>query len=245
MAIASAFSLFAPLPYVVITPGPTQNVLGAAISLSNLKSYSHSGELFSTSVLVSNPESAMFGPELIVDWIAGDSVILPRVVLYPKHETTAAAKKIGAKEMVDSQSSATTAALGYLTQTNPKLVQNISPSQIKISLKETGGPSAGLVFALGVIAKLSPTDFIKGRKIAGTGTIDNAGRVGPIGGVDQKLIGARRAGAQIFLLPIANCSEMTRQPQGLTVIPVRDLPQAISVLSADGAQAPPTCPNQI
>jgi PDZ domain-containing protein len=245
MAIAAIFSLFAPLPYVVIKPGPTQNVLTAAISLSNLKSYSHPGELFSTSVLVSNPESAMYGPELIMDWIAGDSVILPRVVLYPKQETTAAAKKIGAKEMADSQSSATTAALHYLTQTNPKLVQNVSPSQITIALKETGGPSAGLVFALGLIAKLAPTDFIKDRKIAGTGTIDNAGKVGPIGGVDQKLIGARRAGAQIFLLPIANCSDMTRQPKGLTVIPVRDLTQAITVLLGDGAQAPPTCPNRI
>lgn len=245
MAIAAAFSLFAPLPYVVIKPGPTQNVLTAAISFSNLKSYSHSGELFSTSVLVSNPESAMYGPELIMDWIAGDSVILPRVVLYPKQETTAAAKKIGAKEMVESQSSATTAALRYLAQTDPKLVQNISPSQIKIALKETGGPSAGLVFALGLIAKLAPADFIKNRKLAGTGTIDDAGRVGPIGGVDQKLIGARRAGAQIFLLPFANCSDMTRQPKGLTVIPVRDLAQAISLLSADGAQAPPTCPNRI
>jgi Lon-like protease len=70
-----------------------------------------------------------------------------------------------------------------------------------------GGPSAGLIFALGVYDKLTPGALSGGRDIAGTGTIDARGRVGPIGGIQQKIVAARDAGAKIFLVPSGNCDE--------------------------------------
>ena len=70
------------------------------------------------------------------------------------------------------------------------------PFDVKIDLGEIGGPSAGLMFTLGIIDKLKPEDLTGGKIIAGTGTIDDEGNVGPIGGIPQKLVGAKDAGAQ-------------------------------------------------
>ena len=241
MVVALLLSLFAPLPFVIIKPGPAQNVLGSNIQISHAKTFNHPGKLFSTSVLVSNPDSKMFGPELIFNWVVGDSVVLPRAALYPKAESSATAKSVGAKEMSASEESATIAALAQLKRSNPEIAAGVTGADIKIALKETGGPSAGLIFALGLLAKLTPTDFIKGRSIAGTGTIDNFGAVGPIGGIDQKLIGARRAGAELFLAPEANCRDITRTPAGLKVVPVASLSQALSVLTMNNSANFPSC----
>ena len=81
---------------------------------------------------------------------------------------------------------------------------------MKIDLDEIGGPSAGLMFTLGIIDKLKPEDLTGGKIIAGTGTIDDEGEVGPIGGIPQKLVGAKDAGAQLFLVPTGNCAEALR-----------------------------------
>ncbi len=75
------------------------------------------------------------------------------------------------------------------------------PVDVKIQLNDVGGPSAGMMFALGIIDKMSPGDLTGGRHFAGTGTIDADGDVGPIGGIRQKLYGARDAGATVFLAP--------------------------------------------
>src|SRR5690606_22200280 len=82
-----------------------------------------------------------------------------------------------------------------------------APFELEIQLEHIGGPSAGLMFALGIIDKLEPEDLTGGLTIAGTGSIDEHGNVGPIGGVPQKLVGAREAGATVFLVPAANCAE--------------------------------------
>jgi Lon-like protease len=73
----------------------------------------------------------------------------------------------------------------------------------KVSVKtdEIGGPSAGLMFSLEIFDQLMDEDFTKGYKIAGTGTIDSKGAVGPIGGIDQKIVAADKAGAEIFFAP--------------------------------------------
>ena len=104
---------------------------------------------------------------------------------------------------------------------------------VKIGLNdEIGGPSAGMMFALGIIQELGSTDLTGGRFIAGTGTIDLNGNVGPIGGIQLKMIAARRAGATLFLAPASNCTDVRGNiPRGLTVAKVSTLTGALSVLA--------------
>ena len=84
--------------------------------------------------------------------------------------------------------------------------KNTYPFTVRIQLNSVGGPSAGLMFALGIVDKLTPDDLTGGKAIAGTGTITATGEVGPIGGIAQKLLGARQTGATVFLVPAGNCA---------------------------------------
>jgi Lon-like protease len=113
------------------------------------------------------------------------------------------------------------------------------PFQIKFNVGNIGGPSAGLMFALGIIDKLSPANLTDGRFIAGTGEMVSAdGTVGAIGGIQQKMAGARAAGATIFLTPAANCPDTARAvPAGLRLVKVSTLAGAVHdlrVLAAGG-----------
>jgi Lon-like protease len=107
------------------------------------------------------------------------------------------------------------------------------PFPITISVGEIGGPSAGMMFALGIIDKLTKLDLTAGRFIAGTGEITASGRVQPIGGIQQKMIGARNAGATIFLTPASNCADTKGAvPSGLRLVKVSTLNQAVTDLEA-------------
>lgn len=99
---------------------------------------------------------------------------------------------------------------------------------IDFGLQNVGGPSAGMMFSLGIIDKITPGSLTGGKVIAGTGTIDPAGTVGPIGGIQQKMSGAREEGAVLFLAPTANCADALKAiPNGLTVTPVATLSEAV------------------
>lgn len=114
-------------------------------------------------------------------------------------------------------------------------LQYVPPFSIKFQLDQVGGPSAGTMFALSIVERLTPGDMTGGKKIAGTGTIDGAGDVGAIGGIAQKMIGAKRAGAQLFLAPDANCADVVgNEPQGLIVAKVSTLSQAVDVVTRFG-----------
>jgi PDZ domain-containing protein len=117
------------------------------------------------------------------------------------------------------------------------------PFEIEIALDDVGGPSAGLLFALGIIDKLGPESLTGGRYIAGTGTITPAGEVGPIGGIPQKLVAAKEKGAVAFLVPAANCEEaVATAPDGLTLVHVGTLADALAGLEALREGEPPvTC----
>jgi Lon-like protease len=119
------------------------------------------------------------------------------------------------------------------------------PFSVKIQIEDIGGPSAGMMFALGIIDTLTPGDLTGGAKIAGTGTIDADGQVGPIGGIRQKLVGARRAGARYFLAPADNCAEVrTHVPGGLRVVKVGTLTaarDAVTAIAQGKASSLPTC----
>lgn len=101
------------------------------------------------------------------------------------------------------------------------------PFDIDIKLADVGGPSAGLMFSLGIIDKLTPGQLTGGKFVAGTGTIDDKGKVGPIGGINMKLVGARNAGARYFLTPADNCkSAASDTPDGLTLVRVKTIDDA-------------------
>jgi Lon-like protease len=117
------------------------------------------------------------------------------------------------------------------------------PFTVKITVGDIGGPSAGMMFALGIIDKLTPMNLTGGKFIAGTGEITPSGQVLPIGGIQQKMAGARDAGATIFLTPASNCSDTAGAvPAGLRIVKVSTLTQAIDDLEAIKAGKPvPSC----
>jgi len=119
-----------------------------------------------------------------------------------------------------------------------------APFDVKFDLDRIGGPSAGLMFTLGVIDKLDPVDLTGGIHIAGTGTIDDEGNIGPIGGVPHKLRGAKRDKATIFLTPAANCAEaVANTVPGLTLVRVSTVDDALAALQAlrEKRQVPQLC----
>jgi PDZ domain-containing protein len=324
-------SLFLPSPFVILSPGNPQNILGSAITITGTKSYPTTGKLSVTSVMVTDPDSYITGFDVLYGWFDKNRAVLPRVEVYPEGESAADSMKNGAEEMSGSQTNATAAALNYLgykstsklvitevnDQTNANkllyksdivlsvddkkfesaseimryldqkqpgdlvsikvlrsereiitkqiklsarddgsafigvnIQQNFNfPFQVKIQLAETGGPSGGLVFALGVVEKLTPADLIRGRNIAGTGTITADGQVGPIGGIAEKIIGAKKDGVKIFLAPIENCTDIKNKDQltnsgsknDMKIVPVATLTEAISVLNLPDDAIYPSC----
>ena len=117
------------------------------------------------------------------------------------------------------------------------------PFQVTISVGDIGGPSAGMMFALGIIDKLTKLSLTSGRFIAGTGEITASGQVQPIGGIQQKMVGARNAGATIFLTPAANCADAKGAvPAGLRLVKVSTLNQAVTYLEAlKAGKSVPSC----
>lgn len=106
------------------------------------------------------------------------------------------------------------------------------PFPISIKLADVGGPSAGLMFALGIVDKLTPGDLTGGSFVAGTGTIDDRGRVGPIGGIEMKTVAARDKGARYFLTPTANCAAAAKdKPDGLILVRTRTMSDAMAALT--------------
>jgi PDZ domain-containing protein len=128
-------------------------------------------------------------------------------------------------------------AIGILVGTTAKF-----PIDVDFNISGVGGPSAGLIFAVGIIEKLTEEDLLRGRKVAGTGAITAAGDVGGIGGIEEKMIGASRIGATIFLAPAENCPDIKHIPEGLKVIPVATLEEALAALRAPDNFNHPTCP---
>ncbi|GGM41997.1 PDZ domain-containing protein [Longimycelium tulufanense] len=117
------------------------------------------------------------------------------------------------------------------------------PFQIDIGLDEVGGPSAGLVFALAIVDKLTPGELTGGRSVAGTGEIDTQGKVNPIGGIPFKMVAAREAGAELFLVPADNCAEAaSHTPDGLRLVKVSTLRDAVKALEdLQAGRSVPSC----
>jgi PDZ domain-containing protein len=242
LTIFFGLSLFAPLPYVVLTPGSAQDVLAKIITPSKKSTvtptfYPADGKIYLLSILITNPAAYVTGFELIFSWMRSDYAVMPRSFFYKDGQSAEVEEKIAKTEMVDSQLSAKVAALNYLAKNYPQLnTEKISPSDIDISLAKTGGPSGGLAFAVGIVELLTPGNILQGRIVATTGTIDEKGNVGSIGGVAEKILAAKKAGATLFLVPENNCADLAlgiaNIPEGIAIAAVSSLEEAVTALNS-------------
>ncbi|MFE9096409.1 PDZ domain-containing protein [Streptomyces sp. NPDC007264] len=231
--LATAVSV--PLPFAVAQPGMTADVLGEndgapVITISGTPTRATTGQLRMTTIEATGPDTDVSLGQVIDGWFRTDRAVLPRDSVYPSGNSVKEIEQHNAEQMKQSQDAATRAALKYL---------DLGGKKVKVTLKlaDVGGPSAGLLFTLGIIDKLdgdgSGGDLTGGRTIAGTGTIDEAGRVGAVGGVALKTRAARRDGATVFLVPKAECSDAKAElPKGLRLVPVTTLKSAVDALVA-------------
>ncbi len=112
-----------------------------------------------------------------------------------------------------------------------------SDIEATFGLSKVGGPSAGSMFALGIVDELTPGDLTGGKDIAGTGTIALDGSIGPIGGIEQKMAGAKTDGSGYFLAPASNCADVVGHvPDGLEVYAVSTLHEAVTTVEAIAAE---------
>ncbi|MFF4265673.1 S16 family serine protease [Streptomyces virginiae] len=240
-----AAAAFAPLPFVVAIPGLTADVLGSdqgkpVITVTGAPVRDTKGELRMTTIRATGPSSTMKLHELIDHWFKTDQAVMPREAVYSSGGSDEEIEKHNLEEMTKSQSAATDAALGFLHK-DPKDVK------VDLNLADVGGPSAGLLFSLGIVDKLdgdgSGGDLTGGRSIAGTGTITADGQVGAVGGVALKTQAARRDGASVFLVPKAECADaLSELPDGLRLVPVTSLTDAVNSLRALNQGRPtPSC----
>jgi len=106
------------------------------------------------------------------------------------------------------------------------------PFEVDIKTGNVGGPSAGLMMALNVYNNLIPEDITNSMIVAGTGTIEIDGSVGPVGGIKQKIIAAKRAGAELILVPVANFEEASQfETDKTAIVAVDSFDEALSVIS--------------
>ncbi|MBL7500757.1 PDZ domain-containing protein [Frankia sp. CNm7] len=324
------WGLWLPVPFVTLAPGPVTNTLGSVkgvtlIEIEGRQTYPTSGQLQLTTV-EETPRLTLL--DALEDWFGDDSAVVPRELIQPPGKTQEQIQQQNTAAMVESQDSATAAALAELgiepigtsvvvdevlaaspatgklssgdvvTEINGTAVHSemalreeigkakpgddvkvtyqrgsdpattvvittkaaednaqrpiigirtaekqTYPFTVQIRISDVGGPSAGLMFALGIVDLLTPGQLTGGRTIAGTGTIDNAGKVGPIGGIQQKILGARGSGATVFLVPAANCADAKRMASDeLTLVKVDNLHGALDALDKLGGPGQSTIP---
>ena len=232
LTIFASLALIAPLPYVIILPGQAQNIFDKLITIKDQKSYPANGRIDLMSIRVTNPNSWIIGPEILYSWIKADEAVYPRSAIYPPGTTQKSEDKKAKADMVNSQDNAKTAALSFL-RLHPEFgvpANDLHIKNITFDVKKTGGPSGGMIFAIGVIELLTQKDLLQGRHIAGTGTITTDGKVGPIGGINEKILAAHKAGATLFLAPAGNSGDIANIPAGIKVVTVATLAEAIAAL---------------
>jgi Lon-like protease len=231
VAALLAVAAFAPLPMSILYPGMTANVLGSdkgtqVIRISGVQPRPTIGQLRMTTIAATGPDATVRFVDVARAWFAKDEAAMPRDAVYPTGNTVEEIEKYNQAQMTKSQDAAVSAALARL---------GLSPSDVKVTLHlaDVGGPSAGLMFSLGIIDKLDRTELTGGRTIAGTGTITASGTVGAVGGVPLKMLAAKRDGATVFLVPKGECSDAApEKPTGLRLVPVTNLGGALSALTA-------------
>lgn len=224
-----------PSAYVVQGPGPTQDVLGSVggkqvIAVSGVETHKDSGELLLVTVNASGvPGYPVSNVQALLAWADPKSTVVPQEAVFPVGQSAEDYGKESDKEMSSSQTSATTAAKRFLESRG----YDVSGMKVSMHVDDIGGPSAGMMYSLGLIDKVTGEKLSGGKTIAGTGTMNAKGKVGEIGGIRLKMIGAKRDGATWFLAPESNCSDVVGHiPQGLHVVKVATLNEAYDALVA-------------
>ncbi|MEV7185323.1 S16 family serine protease [Kitasatospora sp. NPDC093102] len=244
--VAALFGVaaFVPLPYTITWPGLTADTLGTfqdrpVITITGAPLRTTEGELRMVTITATNAGQKNSFWHSMQAWFDPKEAVRPTETVYPESNPVKA-DEATARQMAESQDAATVAALNYL---------HLSPDQVKvkIDLGEVGGPSAGQMLALGIVDKLAGDgkggDLTGGLTIAGTGTIDEDGTVGPVGGVPLKTQAAARDGATVFLLPKDECTDAkVNTPKSLRLVPVGTLGEAVSALQAlNSGGSVPSC----
>lgn len=237
-------TLCLPSAYSTEWPGPTRDVLGTVevdgstrqvIDVSGVETHKDKGKLLLVTVSANGvPGYPVTNAEVVWALLDGSRTVMPREAVVPVGQTTGEYKKETAKEMSSSQENAVKAAKAFLKSQGHDGA-SLDGLDVSMHVDDIGGPSAGMMYALGLIDKLTEQDETGGRIIAGTGTISADGKVGAIGGIRLKMIGARRDGAEWFLAPASNCDEVVGHvPQGLTDVKVSTIGEAYRALVAIG-----------
>ncbi|WP_439098319.1 YlbL family protein [Bifidobacterium catulorum] len=244
-AVLCVVMLCMPSGYVTEGPGPTRDVLGTVdvgdsgdsgdarpmIVVKGAKTHDDTGRLLLTTVNSYGIDWPPTNAEALLAWANPHAGVLPREAVIPPGQSGEDYTRTAKKEMTGAQDAASTQALRFLASRG----MDTSGVTVSMNVDEIGGPSAGMMYALGAIDKLTEADETGGRTIAGTGTIDKDGKVGAIGGIRLKMIGARRDGATWFLAPKDNCGEVVGHvPDGLRDVSVSNLSEAYDALVAIG-----------
>lgn len=232
-ALLFTVPLFTPVNFVVIQPGEGTPLFPKVLKIkaTDAQTYKADGQVYLLSIWVSTPDAKILGAEAIGCWVRADCVLFPRSVIYKRNTTSKNEDKKSLHEMKVSQSDAMTATKKLLAKNYPSIdTSHLSDSSLKISLPNTGGPSGGLIFSLGLIELLTPENILQGRKVAGTGTISADGKVGAIGGISEKIIAAKKAGATILFASRENCDEIPKSVSGIAVVAISTLDEALSYL---------------
>lgn len=234
--------LFAPSPFVIEVPGPTANVYGRVskdlktrmISISGVRTYKDKGQLRLVTVSATGvPGYTVPTAAAIFAWFHPHMAVMPQEAVYSVDTTAEDYVKEGTQEMTGAQDVASKIGLQYA---HKYLGVDVSKAKVKLNIDNVGGPSAGMIYTLGIITSLTATDEAGGKNIAGTGTIEKDGTIGAIGGIQLKMVGAQRDGASYFIAPESNCDEVVGHiPDGLKVYAVSTIDQAYKAVVAIGA----------
>ena len=211
--------------------------IAAAVALRKLGYDVKSGGAEVSAVDVGAPADGVLKPGDVIVSAQGKDVSSPddlRPIMAgvkPGEKVTLEIDRSGSQQTVTVGTKASTdnpprAIMGIIVQ--PKLDL---PVKISIDTGQIGGPSAGLAFALDIIDELGPTDIDHGKKVVATGEIGLDGSVQEIGGIEQKTFGAREAGADVFLVPDANAAGARKYADGLRIIAVSNLNEALQALA--------------
>lgn len=189
------------------------------------------------SIADTSPNASLLSPgDILVEYSPGKPIT--RQTLADRLNTTPAGKTIDVLAVHEGQTKNIPLTVGLLdgkkrlgVVLHPQFAPAPLPVKIHFSSHHTVGASGGLIFALEIYDELNAQDIARSRRIAGTGTLDSTGRVGPVEGVPFKIKGAERAGATIFLLPRENFEEVKGLTTRMNLIPVDTFQDALHALS--------------
>jgi len=222
LALVFIVPLFTPVNFVILQPGSGTALFPKVLTVksTDAMTYKPNGEIYLLVIWVSTPDAKVLGAEVLGCWARADCVVFPRSVIYKRNISSKAEAAQSKEEMKVSQSDALTAAKNLLARRYP----TVDTSHL------TDASSGGLIFSLGLLELLTQDDLLQGRKVSGSGTIAADGSVGAIGGIAEKIVAAKKAGASILFASRSNCDEIPRDIKGISVIAISNLNQAVDYL---------------